>query len=209
MTTKFALFAAAVSFAALPSMAFAADAIDEIPQAPEAPAYEQPVSTGWSGAYAGIYGGYGKGDHGGVDTNGFKGGAYGGYNMQSGQFVYGGEADVGYSGSDGQAGPTVVKNGFNGALRARAGIDLDPVLVYGAGGVAATNGKIANGVDDDTATHIGWTAGAGIEGKITQNVIGRAEYRHNNYGRENYDVGGGTDAKLTENEIRIGAGLKF
>ena len=209
MTTKFALFAAAVSFAALPGLAFAADAIDEVPQAPEAPAYEAPASTGWSGAYGGIYGGYGKGDHAGIDTNGFKGGAYGGYNLQSGQFVYGGEADIGYSGSDGQAGPTVVKNGFNGALRARAGIDLDPVLVYGAAGVAAANGKISNGVQDDTATHIGWTAGAGIEAKVTQNVIGRVEYRHNNYGRENYDVGGGTDAKLSENEIRIGAGLKF
>lgn len=209
MKRNFAMLAAAVSFAALPTFAFAADAIDEIPAAPEAPAFEEPVAGNWAGAYAGVYAGHGWAKHGGVESKGFNGGAFGGYNMQTDSIVYGAEADAGYSASDGTAAGTSVKHGVNGALRARAGVDLGPALVYGAGGVAATNGKLSNGVTDDSQTHIGWTAGAGVDARITGNVIGRVEYRHNNYGSETYNVGGGTAAKLTENEIRVGAGLKF
>lgn len=214
MTTKFAMLAAAVSFAALPSFAFAADAIDEIPQAPEAPIEAVAVPSGWSGAYAGISGGYAWGTASApgteFDANGFNGGVYGGYNLQSDSIVYGGELDAGYSAAKGDNGAGVAfKNGFNGALRARAGVDLDPILIYGAAGIAATQGKVSAGGIEDKQTHIGWTAGAGIEGKVTQNIIARAEFRHNNFGAETYAIGGGTDASLTENEIRIGAGLKF
>lgn len=209
MKRNLAMFVAAVSFAALPTFAFAADAIDEIPAAPEAPAYEAPQSAGWAGAYGGVYLGHGWAKHAGVNSKGFNGGVFGGYNMQSDSIVYGGEADAGYSASDGAAAGTSVKHGMNGALRARAGVDMGPALVYGAAGVAATRGKLAVGAADDTQTHIGWTAGAGVDAQITGNVIGRLEYRHNAYGKETYNVGGGTSAKLSENEIRIGAGLKF
>ena len=209
MKRNFAMIAAAAAFAALPTFAFAADAIDEIPSAPEAPAYEEPQAAGWAGAYGGVYLGHGWADHGVVDSKGFNGGVFGGYNMQSDSIVYGAEADAGYSMSDGTNGATTAKHGMNGALRARAGVDMGPALIYGAAGVAAARGKLSNGITDDSQTHIGWTAGAGIDAKITGNVIGRVEYRHNAYGSENYNVGGGTSAKLTENEIRIGAGLKF
>jgi outer membrane immunogenic protein len=209
MKRNFAMLAAAVTFAALPTFAFAADAIDEVPAAPEAPAYEEPAAGGWAGSYAGVYAGHGWAEHAGVASKGFNGGVFGGYNLQSDSIVYGGEADLGYSASKGAAAGTSVKHGLNGALRARAGVDLGPALVYGAAGVAATRGKLAVGAADDTQTHVGWTAGAGIDAKITGNVIGRIEYRHNDYGKQDYNVGGGASAKLTENEIRIGAGLKF
>lgn len=209
MKRNFAMLVAAVSFAALPTFAFAADAIDEIPSAPEAPAYEEPQAGGWSGAYGGVYAGHGWAKHGGVNSKGFNGGVFGGYNMQTDSIVYGGEADAGYSASKGVAGGTAVKHGVNGALRARAGVDMGPAMVYGAAGVAATQGKLGIGAAEDSKTHIGWTAGAGIDAKITGNMIGRIEYRHNAYGKETYNVGGGTTAKLSENEIRIGAGLKF
>ncbi len=209
MKRNFAMLAAAITFAALPTFAIAADAIDEIPAAPEAPAYEEPAAGGWSGAYGGVYAGHGWAKHGGISSKGFNGGAFGGYNMQSDSIVYGAEADVGYSASDGTAAGTTVKHGLNGALRARAGIDVGPAMVYGAGGVAATRGKLAIGAAEDSQTHIGWTAGAGVDAKITGNIIGRVEYRHNSYGSENYNVGGGTSARLSENEVRVGAGLKF
>ena len=106
MKRNFAMLAAAVSFAALPTFAFAADAIDEIPAAPEAPACEQPVAGNWAGAYAGVYAGHGWAKHGGVESKGFNGGAFGGYNMQTDSIVYGAEADAGYSASDGTAAGT-------------------------------------------------------------------------------------------------------
>ena len=57
----------------------------------------------WAGAYAGGTASWQRGDfqqQGRAKANGFGGGVYGGYNMQSGQIVYGGEADLNYSGVD-------------------------------------------------------------------------------------------------------------
>jgi outer membrane immunogenic protein len=214
MKRNFAMLAAAVTFAALPTFAFGADAIDEVPSAPEAPIEEVAAPSGWAGAYAGVSGGYawGKASAPGTDfdSKGFNGGLYGGYNLQNGSIVYGAEADLGYSAADGDNGAGVAfKSGVNGAARARVGIALDPVLLYGAGGVAATQGKVTAGGLSDSQTHFGWTAGVGAEAKVTENVIGRLEFRHNAFGEKTYDIGAATPAKLTENEIRVGVGMKF
>ena len=206
--TRVAMLVAASAFAVLPSFAFAADAIDEVPQAPEAPMTESPAAD-WSGAYAGVYGGHGWSKHGGVKSKGFNGGGFGGFNMQNGQFVYGAEADLGLSGSDGSEAGKTVKHGLNGALRARVGVDMGPALVYGAVGPAFTKGKVNTGGAEDTKTHYGATAGVGVDAKLVGNLFGRAEYRYNYYGRENYNVPGGANQRLTENEIRVGAGIKF
>jgi outer membrane immunogenic protein len=72
-----------------------------------------------------------------------------------------------------------------------------------------TNGKVTAGGVSDKKTHVGWTAGLGAEAKVTENVIGRLEFRHNDYGKKTYAIGAGTPAKLTENEIRVGLGVKF
>ena len=206
---RMAMLAAASAFAVLPSFAFAADAIDEIPAAPDAPAYEEPVAGDWAGAYGGVYAGHGWAKHGGVDSKGFNGGVFGGYNMQNGKIVYGGEVDAGYSGSDGAVTGKSVKHGLNGAARARVGYDTGPALVYGAAGPAVARGTIVSGGTEDTQTHLGATVGAGVDARITGNLIGRVEYRYNYFGKENYAVPGGADQKLTESEIRVGVGIKF
>lgn len=79
------------------SAAHAADAVNEVPQAPVS--YDQPAPVkDWSGAYLGGTVNYDWGrfssSNDGRDAKGFGGGLYGGYNMQSGQIVYGAEADV-------------------------------------------------------------------------------------------------------------------
>ena len=79
--------------------AFAADVTSEEPPAPGAPMEQPPLAT-WAGPYAGASLGYGfsgtttpaTGD---VDTDGFMGGLFAGYNLQNGLFVYGIEGDVG------------------------------------------------------------------------------------------------------------------
>ena len=213
LKTTILLSSAAVLMLSAP--AFAADAVVEQPPAPAAPIEAAPVASDWSGAYLGAYGGYGwnkhKTDEGKINADGFNGGAYGGYNFQNGQFVYGGEADLGYSGGEETRNGIKAKQGVDGSVRARAGIALDPVLLYGTGGLAVTNSKLSADTGSDSNTRIGWTAGAGAEAKITNNLIGRVEYRYSDYGRKDFDLGGPSEvsSKLTTNEVRVGLGYKF
>jgi outer membrane immunogenic protein len=213
MKHTLAHFAATVAFILLPFTAFAADVVDEIPAAPEAPMEQAVAPSGWAGAYAGASVGYGWGKNrnaaSSFSTKGFNGGVFGGYNLQNGQIVYGGEGDLGYSAAKGSTAGASGKEGFNGALRARVGYDMDPVLLYAAGGVAASKGKLTVGALSDTQTHVGWTAGVGADAKITDNMFGRVEFRHNDFGTQNYAIGAGTKAKLTDNEMRLGVGVKF
>src|SRR4051812_33650172 len=61
----------------------------------------------WAGAYFGANIGYQFGsvhNSGGVDPSGFMGGLQVGYNWQTGQFVYGIEGDIQFSGSEDSVG---------------------------------------------------------------------------------------------------------
>jgi outer membrane immunogenic protein len=86
-----------------------------------------------------------------------------------------------------------------GTVRGRVGILATPkVLFYGTGGVAfgeikttgtlssfstvAPFGPIAS-VGSSSTTRVGWTAGVGVEGKITQNWSAKLEYLYMDLGR--------------------------
>ncbi|MCO4319729.1 porin family protein [Phyllobacterium sp. 21LDTY02-6] len=213
MRTLKTIILASAAVLTLSAPVLAADAVVEQAPAPEALPMEQP--SGWDGAYVGVYGGYNwsknKTDEGKLDADGFGGGAYGGYNMQNGQFVYGAEADLGYANAKESNFGYTAKQGLNGSVRARAGVALDPVLLYGTGGLAVTENKLSTDTGSDSNTHVGWTVGAGAEAKITQNVVGRVEYRYSDYGKKDYDLGGADEVsnKLTTNEVRLGVGYKF
>lgn len=206
------LIASTVSMVAFQA-AQAADAIDEVPQAPAAE-YVEPVAAGnWSGAYLGGTASWQRGkfdQQGKAKANGFGGGLYGGYNMQSGQIVYGGEADVNYSGIDSQNAGITAKQGVNGSLRGRVGVDLNPVLLYGTAGVAATNAEMKNAAGKDDKTMVGWTAGVGAEAFVTNNITARVEYRYSDYGKKNFNVGGTpVRSGLEDHSVRVGMGVKF
>ena len=204
------LIASTVSMVAFQA-AHAADAIDEVPQAP-ASEYVEPVASGnWAGAYAGGTASWQRGDfqrQGDAKANGMGGGIYGGYNMQSGQMVYGGEADVNYSGVDNTANGFTAKQGANGSIRGRVGVDLNPVLVYGTAGVAASSVKVNNGGAKDDATLLGWTAGAGAEAFVTDNITARVEYRYSDYGKKDFK-GAGVRSGFEDHSVRVGMGVKF
>jgi outer membrane immunogenic protein len=205
------LTASALLFGAA-SLAHAADAIDEVPAAPEAQeSFEAP--SGWEGAYVGgkVTQQWGKvregGDH---NANGLGGGLYGGYNMQNGQIVYGAEADVNYSGIDATDAGVETKQGLNGSLRGRVGYDLDPVLVYGTGGVAATNLKASDSTSSETNTLIGLTVGAGVEAKVTDTITARTEYRFTDYQNQTFGLdSGNVDRSLKEHSVNVGLGVRF
>lgn len=218
ITTRTAALATGIAFGALATPVFAADAIGEAPPAPPAaPVYEE-APAGWEGGYAGITGSYatGSADHSqaapnGHDIDGYRAGAFGGFNMQNGQFVYGLEGDVSGGNVDGSNATNSLESNVDGSLRARAGVALnDRALVYGTAGAAAAQLEATEGGVSDTETAIGWTAGAGVDVKVTENVFARGEYRYTDYGSHTFQTGSGANSvDADENRFTVGLGLKF
>lgn len=173
-----------------------------------------PVNN-WSGFYLGVLGGYGWGTAdtdavGDVDADGFDIGGYAGANWQWGNFVVGAEADLLYPFRDGDTAGLEVEQGLNGSLRGRAGIALDRFLVYGTGGLAATQLELSSAAGDDEQALWGWTAGAGVEGMVTDNITARIDIRYTDYEDENFSLGAGTvNSDFSDHTIRGGVGFKF
>jgi outer membrane immunogenic protein len=217
-TLKIMLLASATTV-----VAFAAQAADAIYEAPEAPAAAESFSApagNWSGAYVGggVTYDFGKftGSTDGRDAKDIGGTVYGGYNMQSGSIVYGGEADISYNGEDGSAGTDATAGsltgtqGVNGSVRGRVGYDLNPFLVYGTAGVAVANHELKNGGDNDEKLAAGYTVGAGVETFVTDNITARVEYRYSDYQKRDFDIGGTTVSRgFDDHSVKVGMGVKF
>lgn len=212
MRTLITTLAASVFALAAFQVAQAADAVMDIPQAPAAE-YSEPVSGNWAGAYAGGTASWQKGAfnaQSGNKAHGMGGGLYGGYNMQNGQVVYGGEADLNYSGIDSSNAVRQAQQGLNGSVRARVGVDLNPVLVYGTAGVAASNAEMKDATTSDDNTLLGWTAGVGAETFVTDNITARLEYRYSDYAKKRFNLASGAvSSGLEDHSVRVGLGVKF
>lgn len=209
-------FVAAVGMTALvgATSAFAADAITEAPPAP-APVVT-PAPAGWAGAYGGVqaggaFSGRTKTQGTKVRTDGFHGRGFGGFNWQSGNFVYGIEGDVGYDGSSGSHNGIRSRGGIDGSLRGRAGYaPNDRLLVYGTAGAAAKSLRVKTDTSSDRNAMLGWTAGAGMDVKLTDKVFARVEYRYSDYGKEDFNVGGvKSGVRDTTNTVEAGIGIQF
>ena len=208
--------AAAFGLVALVSVipANAADVIMEETPAPTA--FEDVPSADWSGAYAGATVGYGfagrteePGNK--IDTDGFMGGGFVGYNHQIDNIVVGGEADLGYSGVDGRDAGTRSRSGLEGSVRARVGIVAVPdVLVYGTAGGAAQHLDIREGGESDDRGMLGYTVGAGSDVKLTEQVFGRAEYRYTDFGSKTFSTGSGSrKVDASDHRVNLGVGVNF
>ena len=212
--------AAAFGIAALLSTTsvFAADVIGMEPPSPQPIQYDQVPVASWAGGYAGIMGGYSMGDTdvslapfgNSIDTDGFNGSLFGGWNGQSGMFVYGLEGDVGYDWADGANATSSTDRGFNGSLRARMGVAAtDNILVYGTAGGAVARIKVSDSGFSDSNTMYGWTAGVGADVKLTERGFARGEYRYTDYGSSNFDLPGATEVDAKSNNFLLGIGMKF
>lgn len=156
----------------------------------------------WAGFYAGLHGGYGWGDLSADEADGFvklKGGVGGGhigYLWQFQSFVLGVEGDISYSAIGEKLhevdGPETydfeAKNNWLASLRARAGVDVGPALLYATGGLAWTDWSITEtsrmaGFDDvkgfkTGGKDLGFVVGGGVEFKLTQSIVARVEGLH-------------------------------
>ena len=217
MSAKTKLAASSVAAMALVALAIPASAADVVYEEPPAPAAVEtlPVAS-WAGAYAGLSAGYGfsgRADSAATDirTDGFVGGAFGGFNFQNGMFVYGGEVDLNYAGLNGDAGGIESQSALDGSLRARLGVAVtDSVLVYGTAGGAGQSLKISDAAGSDRQTMWGWTAGAGVDVKMTENIFGRVEYRYTDLGNKDFNTGSGVRSiDASDNRVTFGIGMKF
>ena len=196
--------------------AYAADVVMEEAPAPM-PIAELPVAS-WAGPYAGLSAGYGfagrtrdKTLDNKIDTDGFIGGAFVGMQWQSGSIVYGVEGDVNYNDMSGSNAGVKSESSVDGSVRARLGYAVTPdILLYGTAGGAAQSLKIKDAVGSDSNTQLGWTAGAGADVKITEQVFGRVEYRYSDYGTDDFNTGAGNRRiDSSDSRITFGVGMKF
>jgi outer membrane immunogenic protein len=206
---KKTLFAASLTaMAVAASAAVAAD----LPRGP-APYYSAPAMSGlynWSGPYAGLNIGYewGKVTNTAGEPSGLMGGGQLGYNWQSGQFVFGAETDIQFSGADDTFAPWKFANPWFGTLRGRVGYAFNNILVYGTLGLAYGELKGTFLALDETRTEVGWAGGVGAEYGFTPNWSAKVEYLYMDLASRSFSITG-TDNGLHANLLRLGINYHF
>jgi outer membrane immunogenic protein len=180
------------------------------------PAFVAPVFT-WTGFYVGINGGYGFGNSNwdpgpNFDTNGWLVGGTIGYNLQTGNFVWGLEADLDYSNMKGDSGGVETRVSYFGTARGRIGYAFDRFMPYLTGGAAFAQIKMDAGAGDDKDNQIGWTIGGGVEWAFLANWSAKLEYLYADLGEAECGAGAcgvATDVRFKTSIIRGGINYRF
>ncbi len=208
------------------------------------PVYKAPVMVpvyNWSGFYLGGNVGYGTGDVNatafgyGVSekVDGWFAGGQIGYNWQAAgsPWVFGIELDSQWANIEKKDSVAlaggVVGNAFStldyfGTARLRLGYAWDRVMVYGTGGLAWGTNEIGFGVTSGNAaaglnssnTHVGWTAGGGVEWALVDNWTAKVEYLYVKLDNETYfantfGAGLGFNADLDVHTVKVGLNYRF
>lgn len=229
-----------ISAVALTSAASAADLT--LPDVPPV-MMEPPLVYDWSGIYGGVHAGWAFGKLDATDDFGdpfefdlegpIVGGQIGG-NIQFGNFVLGVEGDLSLANAEDDVDLNVLggllavnadaETKWMATLRGRAGFAFNRFLVYGTGGLAAAHVETDvdlfilgfGSSDSDDATHVGWTAGGGVESMVTEHITLGLEYLYADFGEEEYSYdffGGGIavdgEADLTSHLVRGKVNFKF
>jgi outer membrane immunogenic protein len=178
----------------------------------------------WTGLYVGAQAGYGWADSFQFDglgvfnrdeADGFIGGGTLGYNVQSGQIVWGVETDFSFSdistggSACGAPGACSASMDWLWTLRARIGLDMNGWMPYITGGYAMADVSADNGISSGSDTVSGWTVGGGLEVKLDRNWSFKGEYLYVDVG-ESFNTGGGDRATIEDLHIvRAGINYKF
>ena len=156
----------------------------------------QPLNAySWAGPYLGGNLGYAWGS---VDNNltkptGLVGGVQGGYNWQTGPWVFGAEADIQATGASDTFAPYKFSNPWFGTVRGRAGYAFNNVLFYGTAGLAFGELKGETFGLTETHTNAGWTAGVGAEFGLAPNWSAKIEYLYVDLADSNFVVTGASN----------------
>jgi outer membrane immunogenic protein len=172
-----------------------------------------PLSYNWAGFYFGGHVGYlwgrtrveenGELTEPHAKTNGVIGGVLGGYNFQTGPWVFGAEADIGWSNAHGTGicetcppppAVTELPNTYHikwtSHVRGRFGYAFDRWLLFVAGGLAVADFKFIEGGETSSQTQgakfVGGSIGGGVEYAFTDLIRGRLEYLYDDLGHKTY-----------------------
>jgi len=223
----------------------------DLPRYGAEPYYAASAFT-WSGFYVGLNAGYGWNNsddakirdlHGPLSygfkkqEDGFTGGLQVGYNYQTGNMVFGLEADLNFANFENrQSGfgnylrsaetySVNSKTDWFGTIRPRIGFAAtERLLIFATGGLAIGQVKIDGGYTrngfilsaDDSGSRWGWTLGAGLEYGITDNITVKGEYAYVDLGEKTYTWVGRTNfnvMNVTDSTsfqlLRAGVNYKF
>lgn len=151
-----------------------------------------------------------------------------GYDIKSGNFVFGPEAEVTWStaktkfdnGDFEGFGIGNVKTNRDLYIGGRVGYAFSPrTMVYAKGGYTNAKFDVRNGDGTvTTRTDIdadGWRIGAGVEQAISNNVFAKLEYRYSNYEKGELDYRGDLpdgqrfNLDLDRHQVVAGVGVRF
>lgn len=176
--------------------------------------YASPApATNWSGVYAGVQAGHAWGSS---TLNGTQLGLYGGLNTNVGQNVIAGvEADLNISGQTASrmVGGNLYKQNsdWNATIRPRIGVGFDRVMPYATAGIAFSDDTLKALGTSTSTTKIGYAAGAGVEGQVTDRITVKGEFLHLGFGRSTHLLPGPVVARTSVNSniLRAGAAYRF
>jgi outer membrane immunogenic protein len=130
---------------------------------------------------------------------------------------------------------STLENGWVGSVRGRLGFTVDRLMFYGTGGLAFAQSRLNTafaytppgnalpafffpGPTGATSSQVlmGWTAGVGGEWAVTDAVSVGAEYRHSDFGSQNYLLGAdiiptpiSENVKYTTDQVTVRANWHF
>lgn len=203
-----------IAFAALAVMAagMASAQAADMPYRSRAPyTVNQPLNGySWAGPYLGGTLGYewGNVSNSPAKPSGIAGGVTGGYNWQSGNIVFGLEADLQGTAADDRFASYKFSNPWFGTARGRIGYAFNNVLIYGTAGLAYGSLQVEQLGLQQSQTSVGWTAGVGAEVGIYQNWTAKIEYLYVDLASNNYTLTGATNG-LDFGTVRIGVNYHF
>jgi outer membrane immunogenic protein len=206
--TRFA-FLAILGLSLMGQVALAADM--PVRKAAPAPVY---VPYNWNGWYWGAHVGYGWSD----EVDGFLGGGQTGFNVQSGNWLWGVEGQFSWTGMDGTIaaplplGPVDVEVDWLATLALRLGIVQDRWLWYvkggGAWGKATLSAPAVPVSASDTGS--GWMLGLGVEYAWGNGWSSKLEYNFMDFGDRTVTSGGVTgSADAHVHVVKVGLNYKF
>jgi outer membrane immunogenic protein len=186
------------------------------------------VTPLWTGLYVGGSVGYGWGDisntfdigsDDGPDKqsdspDSFLYGGFVGFNIQSGNIVFGAELGLNVTDFDASTFDDTVTNHIDRYYTAvgRLGYAYGDWLLYGFGGAAwasVKTGELQTFVHHDEASQMGWTAGAGIERAFSDRFSVRLEYSHVDLGSATVLKDDPDKVDVNFDTVKIGAVFKL
>jgi outer membrane immunogenic protein len=175
--------------------------------------YTAPTYPGysWVGPYLGVTLGYqwGSVSSSSAHPSGTTGGILGGYNWQTGQFVYGIEGDLQLSDANDTFASYKFSNPWFGTVRGRGGVAFNNILLYGTLGIAFGEGQVGQvGFGTESSASFGWTGGLGLEVGLTPNWSARAEYLYVDLSDQHYFLTGVSNG-FESNIFRLGVNYRF